>query len=107
MSQTVIEIPPITDPMGKYWDQPKVESIIVDEKYALMSRQAFKELAEYNTSYPSGAYVGKMWKKQWLDSTDAYGGLKPHEPETWYLMWFGHSQKPNSLSVNAREILIV
>ena len=35
-------IPPITDPLGKHWQQPHRRFIELDDTYALMSEQTFK-----------------------------------------------------------------
>lgn len=56
-------IPEITDPMGAYWDQPKTSEIVVDDKTAKMTKETFDSLMTYNSSIPSGVYVGKMWKR--------------------------------------------
>lgn len=55
-------IPPITDPLGKHWQQPHRRFIELDNTHALMSEQTFKGLKEYSTSIPTGRYEGKMWK---------------------------------------------
>lgn len=55
-------IPKMTDERGKYWEQPKREEILVDEKYALMTEETLDKLKEYSCSIPSGVYLGKMWK---------------------------------------------
>lgn len=34
-------IPPITDPMGRYWDQPSRDEIIVDDTHAVMTVKTF------------------------------------------------------------------
>lgn len=35
-------IPPITDPLGKHWQQPHRRFIELDDTHALMSEQTFK-----------------------------------------------------------------
>lgn len=57
-------IPEMVHPLGKYWDQPKREHILVDEIYkrAQMDEKTFKELKNYESSNPTGAYEGKMWR---------------------------------------------
>ena len=42
-------IPPITDPLGKHWQQPHRRFIELDNTHALMSEQTFKGLKEYST----------------------------------------------------------
>lgn len=58
-----IIIPPITDPLGKYWSQPKTENIKFAFKCAWVSKQDYALLAEYSATNPTGAYQGKMWKR--------------------------------------------
>lgn len=61
MSKGICEIPPITDPMGRYWDQPPRERILVDDDWALMTRADWHALHHYNHSIPTATYAGKMW----------------------------------------------
>lgn len=96
-------IPPITDPVGKYWEQPNPAGILVDDTHALMDAKAFEALHEYSCSQPSGVYPGKMWKGNAYAYKRGPGGLR----ERWYLHWFGDSDKgPDWCSNNTREILI-
>lgn len=55
-------IPPITDPLGKYWEQPDISEIKFEDGKAIMSLRTQKKLGTYDFSLPSGTYVGKMWK---------------------------------------------
>lgn len=91
----VITIPPMTHPLGRYWDQPSREEILIDEKHALMQIDTFSKLHEYSSSIPSGVYEGKMWRA-W-------------DPKLrmWVLRWFGESEKPGYVSNNQRTILFV
>lgn len=86
-------IPPITDPLGKYWDQPSTDDILLDDTHCAMSESNFKKLLEYSTSIPSGAYEGKMWKT--------------YQKGIWYLRWYGPHENPAKLSINSRELLII
>lgn len=88
----MLSIPPMTDPLSRYWHQPPTSEIQLDSTHALMSPAAFETLPEYNGSYPSGVYCGKMWKR--------------HEAD-WLLMWYGESSQPDRCTVNYRRILIV
>lgn len=87
------EIPPITDPMGRYWKQPSRDRILIDDKHALMDRDTFALIEDYSSSMPSGVYEGKMWRR--------------FSESKWHLVWYGPSLFPNSYDVNRREILIV
>lgn len=45
-------IPPITDPLGKHWQQPHRRFIELDDTHALMSEQTFKgaeRIFDFNT----------------------------------------------------------
>jgi hypothetical protein len=55
-------IPPITNPLGKHWNQPLRTWIEIDDTHAMMPREAFDQLLDYTQSQPSGVYPGKMWK---------------------------------------------
>lgn len=85
----MIEIPEMTDEMGRYWDQPNRSEILVDDKYAIMTKATFKKLANYEHSHPSGIYDGKMWR---CGTT---------------LLWYGPSENLKLCSINRRLILIV
>ena len=88
------KIPLMTNPLGRYWNQPKITEIEVDDKSALMTEQAFKNLAEYSFSNPSGTYEGKMWKRK------TSNGL--------FLCWY--QSIPNNdkeIDIVSREIIII
>ena len=87
------EIPPITDPLGRYWEQPSRSVIVVDDTHAVMTRKSFSELCEYSCSIPTGVYEGKMWKRR--------------EGTVWLLCWFAISELPGNVRIQAREILLV
>lgn len=67
-------IPPITHPLGKHWNQPKVEDINFLGDFASMDQKTFDNLANYSFSQPSGVYEGKIWRSEFKDG--------------WYLCWF-------------------
>lgn len=84
-------VPPMLDPMGKYWEQPARAHILVDNTHAIMSRETFDGLKEYSRTKPTGAYPGKMWRRydgSWDQRFLASGG-RP----TWLLCWYGHAQE--------------
>lgn len=98
MRSDLSPIPPITDPLGRYWDQPEREAIEIDDTHALMAERTFKQLADYSCSVPSGVYEGKMWKRR----RDYYD-----ERQGWLLVWYGESTVgPGYCSNNFREILV-
>ncbi len=95
-------IPPVTHPYGKYWKQPPLDGILIDDTHALMSERDFASLAEYSATNPTGAYEGKMWRRH-------DGKFDRHcKPEDcrWLLCWFGFSDKPDMVSNNYRQILL-
>ncbi|RJT26885.1 hypothetical protein [Buttiauxella izardii] len=89
-----VHIPPMADPLGRHWQQPTAEGILIDGKHAVMDNQTFSALAEYSGSVPSGVYPGKMWK---AISSD---GRK-------FLRWYGIADDLRLCTCNQREILIV
>lgn len=98
-------IPPITDPLGKYWKQPPADAIVLDDTHALMEQAAFDALLDYSSSIPSGVYDGKMWKRRdgaYDQAFKAAGGT----PE-WLLMWYGPSADPNKCAIHSRKIVIL
>lgn len=58
----LIQIPKITDPLGRNWEQPDAGEILVDDEYAVMSKKSLDRLKDYSGSQPSALYNGKMWK---------------------------------------------
>jgi hypothetical protein len=102
----VSPIPPITDPLGRSWQQPARERILIDDTHALMLQAEFERLAEYSATMPTGVYPGKMWKRHdgVYDPVFLAAGGVP----TWKLCWFGFSEKgPGFCSIHHREILLV
>lgn len=86
-------IPPITDPLGRAWDQPSLDRMFITDKYATMGKLAFEELLDYSNSQPTGCYPGKCWKLM-----DGKG--------KWFLAWFGIHEDPKFCTNNYREIII-
>ena len=85
-------IPDIVHPLGKYWEQPNKDNILIDDTHALMNEHSLDELYEYSMSIPTGVYVGKMWKSKVSDK--------------WILRWFGNEIDKGLLPILSREILI-
>lgn len=96
-------IPPITDPMGRHWDQPNTENFVIDDTHVIMSERDFKALAEYSTTTPSGVYPGKCWKSQVAEDL---GAGKWRWTDRWLLRWFGTCEDPKFCSNHHREIII-
>lgn len=96
-------IPPITDPLGRYWDQPPIERIAIDDTHALMTHEDFTLLPEYSASMPSGVYPGKMWRRR----DGAFDPRCRPEDRRWLLCWYGIVPGDATVcSNNFREILI-
>lgn len=91
-------IPPMTNPLGQYWDQPDPKNIVLDDNYAAMTREDFEKLPDYSQSEPTGKYNGKMWKGKYGNRTS---GL------SWWLFWC-HDEDAisNSIYISNRLILI-
>lgn len=88
-------IPPITDPMGKCWDQPDPANWLIDEAHVVMPECDWKRLARYDHTMPSGVYPGKCWAR--VESDVAF-----------FLGWYGESQiGPGYCSNNWRRVLLV
>lgn len=86
-------IPLMVNSLGFHWGQPNRMAIQVSDSHASMSSMTLHMLANYSTSYPSGVYAGKMWRRQ--------------EGTVWYLCWYedipGH---PGRCAVNFRPIIL-
>lgn len=97
-------IPPMTDPLGKYWEQPDPAGILLDDMHALMTERTFLSLKDYSCSTPSGVYPGKMWRRHDGSHNQAFirAGGKP----TWLLCWYGPVVN-GKCSVNTREVLLI
>ena len=57
------KIPPITEPLGASWQQPKREDVVIDELYALMTQADCDLLKNYSKSLTAGGYARKRWKR--------------------------------------------
>lgn len=66
----------MTDPLGRHWQQPPRERVLVDDEHALVSKADFDLLLDYSGSRPTGAYDGKMWRARFRDD--------------WWLMWYAN-----------------
>ena len=83
-------IPEMTNPLGKHWDQPEIESILIDGIHAVMDLKTMKSLKDYSRSVPTGAYTGKMWRCSFHSSN--------------HLLWY--RQEKEILYIENRLILI-
>jgi hypothetical protein len=81
------------DKYSALWEQPNKNNILLDDNYARMNAKDFIKLKEYSTSFPTDAYLGKMWKRL--------------EGDRWFLCWYGEHESPGKCSVNYREIRLL
>jgi hypothetical protein len=93
MSEYIV-IPKPTHEYAKAWKQPDSNNILIDAKYALMSKDSFDQLLDYSQSRPSAVYGGKMWKCS-------------DDQITWYLKWWVDSKDLQTCSNHVREIVIM
>ncbi len=99
-----LEIPLMTHPLSRSWDQPKTSDILIDEDFALMTQDTFDSLAEYSCSQPTGCYPGKMWKRH----NGAFDPSCKPEDCRWVLAWYDFSDKGEMYcTTQCRTILIV
>lgn len=86
-------VPAMTDPLGRHWNQPRRDAILIGQDSAFMSHATFSELPEYSTSTPSGVYPGKMWKAELFKivTVKVDGRIEKRRQHTgvWELRWFG------------------
>lgn len=85
--------PEMTNPLGKYWDQPPRELVLIDDETAVMDMATFAKLPVYQTSEPSGVYVGKMWVR--------------HAWNDWFLLFYDQSESPDKCWVRSRKIIFL
>lgn len=90
--------------MGKHWEQPPIEDILVDDTHTVMTRSTFLQLKNYSRTNPTGAYQGKMWRREEPDLRE--GSIKP---TLWLLCWFGPDPRnePGYVGNYYREILLI
>lgn len=89
-----MEIPDMTHPLSKAWDQPNKNDIVLDTTHAAMTEKTLRQLKNYSASIPSGVYEGKMWRAETKDGTH-------------FLRWYGVGEEPDTCSINTRTILLI
>lgn len=59
------KLPPMTDPMGRNWDQPKGlrDRVGLFETHATIDESDWLRLRNYETTVPTGVYPGKVWRR--------------------------------------------
>lgn len=87
-------IPPIIEPLGRFWKQPDLADILIDDTHAVVSTADFIRLADYSCSLPSGVYSGKVWRGMHSET---------HE---WQLFWYSDSRYERHCLINRRILLV-
>lgn len=77
----------------EYLDQRANSTIMVDDKTALMSQEDFNKLLEYNSTLPTGSYVGKRWKRK--------------HGEGWLMGEFAPNPDPKKIDIIWREVILL
>ena len=64
MSLPVWKIPPMLDPLGKHWRQPKGlrDRVGLFFNHATIKEADWLGLPHYERTMPSGVYPGKVWR---------------------------------------------
>ncbi len=87
-------IPVMDDPLGKHWEQPKdIRSAEMDDTHVLLTFRQMMGLHEYSSTFPSGVYPGKCWKRL--------------QKGTWLLVWYGDETPEHNCPILFREVLVV
>lgn len=94
MTRSANDIPVITDPLGRSWRNPQgVHEATMDGSYVWLTQAQVDELHEYSSSYPSGVYDGKCWKRD-----DGAGG--------YWLCWYYDDGTPGKCAIGYRSIIV-
>lgn len=95
LGEMVTLVPPIPVSIGSGWKQPhRTNFNFTDDGYVIARKAVVDELAEYNTTLPTAAYPGKMWKR--IEGT------------VTYLCWYGETldRDPTLVSIHRRPIIL-
>jgi len=79
-------------PLARHWDQPDPTNFLWIGDSVLLTLREMCLLRSYDSTFPSGVYPGKCWKR----NDRKLGPV---------LVWFGHGEEPGSCSINYRKIL--
>lgn len=86
------EIPEMTDPLGKHWNQPAdIRLAPMDDTHVILTNWQMGSLHRYDTSMPSGVYPGKCWLQT--------------RGKVTRLVWYGNDPDPAFCSNNYRVVL--
>ena len=83
-------LPKMTDPMGKYWGMPEGlrDRVRIFWNHATIDEADWKRLLRYDSSYPSGTYPGKVWRRG------------------CWLCWYGKSTTDGKIRIGAARALV-
>lgn len=72
-------IPPMTNPLGRGWDQPDLSKILYDapEHVAIMDKKTLSKFLDYTGSRPMGVYEGKCWVENYKTPVLVYFDFYP------------------------------
>lgn len=76
---------------------PRVGQCIVDDTHAVMDWAYYSALLTYDTSTPTGAFIGKRWKRV----------RGKREGEHGWLLEFTKHPDPKMVTIHRREILLI
>lgn len=74
------------------------QGILVDDKTAVVTPEAFKKMLEYSCSLPTGQGIGKRWKRK----ADYYD-----ESKGWFMGEYVEDPDPKKIGIHWRELLVV
>jgi hypothetical protein len=89
-------IPEMTDPLGRYWEQPcDIRDAPIDDETVLLTPAQFASLHEYSATFPTGVYPGKCWKRI------------EDKSKRVLLVWYGAVTPDDQCPIEFRNIEIV
>lgn len=87
-------IPKLADPWSAEWAQPGHSEIqFTTDGFAVITDLGLAQLKQYNNTYPSGVYAGKMWMRVEQDGTE------------YLCWWIDAPDHPDRCEFRQRKIL--
>lgn len=101
------------------------ETMLVDAKTAIMTREQFDSLGEYSCTLPTGTYIAKRWKRdvneprryaimqgrvshRSLEEKELADKLNPDDfPPKWWMGEFAEGDHSEDIKILWREVVIV
>ena len=78
-------------------------SLLLDDTHALCSPEDFEAMLEYSASYPTGMYLGKVWKARELRLHLDSGGPR----FVWFLGEYVPCHLPDQIGIKWRSLEVV